>query len=209
MDWSIDGLMDDSIDGLIDVSMDGWMDRSNDLWIDGSMDCPLPPLPHLLWPPRPPLNLTTAIPSSLERILSTRHVSASYPYQLSHWYPRLLRNGGFLPRWRACRSKQRTHVNVDVNVDLWSTLSCELVGRLQNLKRWKFSTAHMPGRWRGGRWSEKSQLGRCTNQRWGAQVRTHQKYVLAQWFFDITDFFPDTTVFTIKKLALRTSEIKR
>ena len=28
----------------------------------------------------------------------------------------------------------------------------------------------------------------------GVQARTHQKYVLAQWFFDITEFFPDKTV---------------
>ena len=26
---------------------------------------------------------------------------------------------------------------------------------------------------------------------------------------DITDFFPDTTIFTIKKLAMRTNDIKR
>ena len=50
-------------------------------------------------------------------------------------------------------------------------------------------------RWRGGRWWEKCQLGRCTNQRWCAQARTHQQDVLSQWFFDITEFFPHTTVF--------------
>ena len=65
----------------------------------------------------------------------------------------------------------------------------------ENLKHSKLYTAHMPGSWRGGRWSEKCQLGRCMNQRWGAQARTHQKYVLAQWFVDVTDFFPETTVF--------------
>ena len=36
-------------------------------------------------------------------------------------------------------------VNVNVNVDLCFTFSCELVGRLQNLKRSKLYTAHMPG----------------------------------------------------------------
>ena len=178
------------------------------------MDCPLSPLPHLLWSPRPPLTLPTAIPSSLERISSTWPVSASDPYRLSNWYPRLLRNGGVRPQGREastypCQSEQWPYVNVNVNVDLCSTLSCELVGRLQNLKRWKLSTAHMLGRWRGGRWSEKCQLGRWTNQRWGAQARTHKQDVFVQWFVDITDFFPDTTVFTIRKLALRTSEIKR
>ena len=50
------------------------------------------------------------------------------------------------------------------------------------------------GRWRGGRWRVKCQLVRCTNQSWGAQARTHQQDVLAQWFVDITAFFPDTTV---------------
>ena len=97
----IDRLNDWWMDGWMDGSMDGWMDWSNDIWIDGSMDCPPPPLPHLLWPPRPPLNLPTAIPSSLKRILSTRHVSVSDPYRLSHWYPRLPRNGGVRPRRRA------------------------------------------------------------------------------------------------------------
>ena len=67
------------------------------------------------------------------------------------------------------------NVNVNVNVDFCFTLSCELVGRLPNLKRWKFSTAHIPGCWRGGRWSEKCQLGRCTNQSWFSQARTHKK----------------------------------
>ena len=37
-------------------------------------------------------------------------------------------------------------VNVNVKVDYCFTLSCELVRRLPNLKRWKLSTAHMPAR---------------------------------------------------------------
>ena len=41
------------------------------------------------------------------------------------------------------------------------------------------------GCWRGGRCSETYQLGRCTNQRWGAQAWTNQQDVLAQWLFDI------------------------
>ena len=87
------------------------------------------------------------------------------------------------------------NINVKVNVDLCFMLSCEHSGRLPNLKRWKLSTAHMPRRWRGGRQSEKYQLRRCINQRRGAQAQTHQNDVLAQWFVDITDFFPDTTIF--------------
>ena len=43
------------------------------------------------------------------------------------------------------------NVNVNVKVDSCFTLSCELAGRLPNLKRWEFSTAHMPGRLRVGR----------------------------------------------------------
>ena len=51
----------------------------------------------------------------------------------------------------------------------------------------------------------------------GTRVRTHQKYVLAQWSVEVVneeklkikEFFPDTTVFTIKKLAMRTKDIKR
>ena len=38
------------------------------------------------------------------------------------------------------------NVNVNVKVDYCFTISCELVGRLPNIKRWKLSTADMPGR---------------------------------------------------------------
>ena len=48
------------------------------------------------------------------------------------------------------------------------------------------------GRLGGGRWNEKCQLGRCTNQRWDAQAQNH---VIALWFVDISEFFPDTSVF--------------
>ena len=36
------------------------------------------------------------------------------------------------------------NVNVNVKIDYFFTISCELVGRLPNLNRWKLSTAHMP-----------------------------------------------------------------
>ena len=36
--------------------------------------------------------------------------------------------------------------NVNVKLNSCFTLSCELVGRLPILKRWKLSTPHMPGR---------------------------------------------------------------
>ena len=51
------------------------------------------------------------------------------------------------------------------------------------------------GRWRRGMWRKKCHLGRCMNQSWGAQARILQQDVLAQWFIDITEFFPDTIVF--------------
>ena len=38
------------------------------------------------------------------------------------------------------------NVNVNVKFDSCFNLSCELVGRLPNLKRCKLSTLHMPGR---------------------------------------------------------------
>ena len=51
------------------------------------------------------------------------------------------------------------------------------------------------GHWRRGRWRESCQLGRCTNQRWGAQVQTQQQDVLVHWFIGIPKFFPDTPFF--------------
>ena len=66
------------------------------------------------------------------------------------------------------------NLNVNVNVDLYFTLSFELVGRLPNLKHWKLSTANISSHWRGARWSKKCQLWRCTNQWWGAEARNSQ-----------------------------------
>ena len=123
---------------------------------------------------------------------------------MSHWYPCILWNRTVFPQGRAaptypCQSYQRPYVNVNVNIDFCFTLSCELVARLPNLKRWKLSIVHIPGRWRGGRWIEKCQLGRSTNQRWGAQSWTHQKYFLAEWFVNIPDFLTDNTFFRLEK----------
>ena len=66
-----------------------------------------------------------------------------------------------------------------------------------NIKSWKLSAAHMPGPLKG--WKVKGKV------QWGAQARTLQQDVLAQCFVDFTEFFPDTTVFTIRKLVLRTN----
>ena len=84
--------------------------------------------------------------------------------------------------------------NVNVNIDLCFTLSCELVGWLTILGY----PVNLSGGWLlphlklleivyrvGGRWREKCQLWRCRNQGWGARVRTHQKDVLAQWYVEV------------------------
>ena len=42
--------------------------------------------------------------------------------------------------------KMVRNVNINVNVDLCFTLSCEIFRRLPNIKRWKLSTVHIPGR---------------------------------------------------------------
>ena len=51
-------------------------------------------------------------------------------------------------RYRAVplTSQMMRNVNVNVNDDYCFTLSCKLVGRLPNIKRWKLSTANIPGR---------------------------------------------------------------
>ena len=61
--------------------------------------------------------------------------------------------GQHLSRYRAVplTSQMVCNVNVNEDVDFCFTLSCELVGRLPNLKCWKLSTVHMPERSRGGR----------------------------------------------------------
>ena len=193
------------IDGWMDGWINGWMDGltkwSMNRWIDGLSTATPPPssLTPLATTDHHWLYRQKYLPPSkgyLQRGLSLLRIRISCPTGILVFFgmEEFVREGGR---------------NVDVNVYLCFTFSCELVGRLSNLKRWKFSTAHMPGHWRGGRWSEKCQLGRCMNQSWGAQARTHKQDFLAQWFADITDFFPDTTVFTIRKLALQTNKIKR
>ena len=80
--------MGNQTDGAIEYTQENsdhrraWREQSYEgLWVDtcnssltrspSRHDCPLPHLPHILWPPRAPLTLPTAIPSSLEKILST------------------------------------------------------------------------------------------------------------------------------------------
>ena len=54
--------------------------------------------------------------------------------------------GGRLTPSEISQMVRNVNVNVNVEVGSFLTLSCELVGRLPNLKRWKLSTAHMPRR---------------------------------------------------------------
>ena len=83
--------------------------------------------------------------------------------------------------------------NVNVNFDFCSRISCELFGWLYfrlscELFGWltvfKYQVLEIIYH-TGGRWRKTCQLGSCTNQRWGARVWTHQKYVLPQWFFAV------------------------
>ena len=66
--------------------------------------------------------------------------------------------------------------NVNVNVDLCFGISCELVMWLTIAKYQSLEIIYRAG----GRWRVKWKLGRFTNQRWDARVRTHEKNVLPQ-----------------------------
>ena len=101
------------------------------------------------------------------------------------------------------------NVNVNINVDFYFTLSCELVGRLPNLKRRKFSTAHMLG--------IEGVVGEVKSVSWGgAQTKgeVHKRELTKNMFLHI-DLLTSLTssltplFFTIRKLALRTNDIKR
>ena len=53
-------------------------------------------------------------------------------------------------------------------------------------------------------WGVEGVVGEVKSVSWGGtrtKGEVHKR--------DITDFFPDTTIFTIKKLAMRTNDIKR
>ena len=100
--------------------------------------------------------------------------------------------------------------NVNVNVDLCFRLSCELVGWLTIIKSQSLEIVYIAG----GGWMGNWQLGRCTNQRWGTQVQTHQKDILPQWFVAVLSegktednwVLPWHHCFYLLKLALQTNE---
>ena len=89
------------------------------------------------------------------------------------------------------------NVNLNVNVDSCFTISCELVGRLPNLKRWKLSTMHMPG--------VEGVVGEVKSVSWGGaqtKAEVHKGKLTNKMFlhsdFDITEFFPDTTILRLE-----------
>ena len=114
--------------------------------------------------------------------------------------------------------------NVNINIDLCFRLSCELVGwltilgfpvnlsgdrLLPNTKRWKLSTAHVVGEGKSGSWGgalTKGEVRECeitkicssTVISWSCVWRKRK----------ITELFPDTTFYLIRKLALRINKIK-
>ena len=101
-----------------------------------------------------------------------------------------------------------TRVNISVNIDLCFTLSCELVGRLPNIKRWKFSTVHIP--------DVEGLVGEVRSVSWGG-ARTkgdRQRRELTKNMFLHSDLLtsltssPTPLFFMIGKLVLRTNEIK-
>ena len=203
----MDQLLDQWMDGSIDRSIKWSMNR----WIDG-LSTTTPPPSYLTPPATTDFTYSNTFLTRKDIVnaacLCLGSVSAVPLVSLysSEWNSLSAREGGAnlavsIRTSTSCKCRRRRRFVF--YAFLWT---CRKTEKSQALKIVYRAYA---GRWRGGRWSEKCQLGRCTNQRWGAQARTHKQYVFAQWFVDITDFFPDTTVFTIKKLVLRTSEIKR
>ena len=114
----IDRWMDLSMEGFIDGLMDRWIYGSMVRWFDGSMD-------ELIGGP-----------------VEGRQSQRVCVYEIES-------EGIFIIGGRTTPFEilqMVCNVNVNVKVDSCFTLYCELVGRLPNLKRWKVSTAHMPGR---------------------------------------------------------------
>ena len=135
---------------LCPESMDGWMDQWIDGWIDGLIK----------W------SMNRWINGLMDRSidgLTNGLIDRSMSWSMDWWF-----DGSI--DWRPCRRQRELEI-VCVWDREWGTLfeitrcAIDLVDGAQNLKRWKFSTAHLLRRWRGGRWSEHCQLGRCTNKR--------------------------------------------
>ena len=107
-------------------------------WIDG-LSTATPP-PSSLTPPTTTefTDSNTFLPrkENCQRGMSLLRIRISCPTGILVFFgmEEFVRNGGRRQPSRV-DSEQRPHVNVDVNVDLCSALSCELVGILSNLKR--------------------------------------------------------------------------
>ena len=126
MDQCIDGWIDQMIYKMMDRWIDRWIDRCIDRWIDGLMvrwfDGSM-----VRW-----INLLEALQKA-ERVRECVCEIESEDFFIV---------GGRSTPFEISQMVR----NVNVKVDSCFTLSCELVGRLPNLKRWKLSTADMPGR---------------------------------------------------------------
>ena len=101
------------------------------------------------------------------------------------------------------------NVNANVNIGFFKLFPVNLLGECQILSVGNY----LPHTFRG----VEGVVGEVESVSWGGartKGKVHKrkltnKMFLHSDFFDITDSFPDTTVFTIKKLELRTNGIKR
>ena len=130
----MDGWMDQCIDGwvnqMIYESMDRWIYR----WIDGSIDVLIDG------------SIVRWFDGSMDQLIGGL-VDGRESQRECVWEIEI--EDFFIVGGRSTPfeiSQMVRNVNVNVKVDSCFTLSCELVGRLPNLKLWIFSTAHMPGR---------------------------------------------------------------
>ena len=141
------------IDGWLDGWINGWMDGlikwSMNRWID-ELSTATPP-PSCLNPPA-----TTDFTDSNTCLPQKDIVNAACLCFGSVSAVPLISSSSL--EWRSLSARE-CGANLAVPIRtmtlckcryLCYMLSCKLVGRLSNLKRWKLSTAHMPGRWRGG-----------------------------------------------------------
>ena len=192
MDWPIDRWIDRCIDlwinWLIDRLIDRWIDGWFDQWVDVSM------YGSIRW------SINWWI-DGLTDVLIDGLMVRWFDGSVVRWF-----DGSIY--WRPCR-RQRELERVYVWDREWGFLHCrwkvntfwDIVDCSQHKckrKSWFLFYSFLwtcretakskaleivykvyAGALKGGRWSEKCQLGRCTNQRW----------------VDISEFFPDTTVF--------------
>ena len=224
MDWSwidrsidrwIDGWFDQWIDWWINQCIDGWIDRLIDRWIDRSMNR------SIEWLMDGWINgwMDGLIKWYMNRWIYGLSTATPTPSTLTHPVTTDFTDSNtFLPRKdiinAAClcfgsvsavplvsssslewKSSSAREGGANLAVPIRTTTSCTCM-RKRRFVLYAFlwtcretvksqalnivyrAYAGVLKGW-GGRWSEKCQLGRCTNQRW----------------VDISEFFPDTTVF--------------